>query len=102
MNVGTGDPMAEQLANAAPVELPPMLRESKSYRCKDNSLAFVDFMTDGVTVHFRSKKDGPITKLKATAKGEVFASPDGSIKVDGDGDTVTITMPGKAAQACKS
>src|SRR3546814_4616849 len=34
------DPMAAELANAAPVELPPSMKASVAFRCKDNSLAF--------------------------------------------------------------
>ena len=49
---GPADPMAEQLANAAPVELPPSVKATKQYRCKDNSLYFVDFMTDDKTANF--------------------------------------------------
>ena len=35
------DPMANQLANRAPVELPPAIKAEKTFRCKDNSLLYV-------------------------------------------------------------
>ena len=38
--------MAEKLGNAAPVELPPMVKVSRQYRCQGNSLIFVDFMRE--------------------------------------------------------
>jgi hypothetical protein len=41
------DPMAEELAKAAPVELPPAIASSKTYRCKDNSLVKIDWLQDG-------------------------------------------------------
>jgi hypothetical protein len=88
-NDAIADPQAAALANAAPVELPPMLKLSKQYRCKDNSLIFVDFMTDDKTANFRSAKDGPVTVLKAPEAGQPYASEDGSKKVAGQGDTIT-------------
>ena len=47
------DPMADQLANAAPVELPPAIAASKTYRCKDNSLVQIDWLAQdkGAYVH---------------------------------------------------
>ena len=41
------DPMAQELANAAPVELPPAIASSKTYRCKDNSLVTIDWLHGG-------------------------------------------------------
>jgi hypothetical protein len=102
MNIGTGDPMATELANAAPVELPPALKASKTFRCKDNSLVYVDFMSDDLTAHFKTDKAGAITNLKAPEKGQAFVSEDGATKVEGSGDPVTVTLPGKGAQSCKS
>ncbi|HZV19659.1 MAG TPA: hypothetical protein VFF84_13290 [Sphingobium sp.] len=95
-NTGTNDPMDHELANAAPVELPPMLKSSHSYRCKDNSLIFVDFMTDDKTANFKSVKDGPVTVLKAPEAGQPFVSEDGKTTVASSGDGVTYN-----GQSCK-
>jgi len=97
MNIGTGDPDAANLANAAPVELPPMLKASHTYRCKDNSLIFVDFMTDDKTANFKSAKDGPITPLSAPEAGQPFASADGKVTITGQGDAITYN-----GTACKT
>jgi len=96
-NTGTVDPMDAELANAAPVELPPMLRASTTYRCKDNSLIFVDFMTDDVTANLRTEKGGPITQLKAPEAGQPFASADGATTLEGSGETVTYN-----GQSCRA
>jgi len=90
MNVGTGDPMSEELANAAPVELPPMLKASKTYRCKDNSLVYLDFMSDDKTINYKTDKAGPITVLKAPEVGQPAVSADGKTKVEGSGAAVTV------------
>lgn len=96
---GPADPMAQQLANAAPVELPPSVKANKQYRCKDNSLIFVDFMSDDKTALLRTEKGGAATTLKAAEAGQPFTA-EGGYTIDGSGDNVTITVPGKSAQAC--
>lgn len=97
---GPADPMKDQLANAAPVALPPAVKDSRSYRCKDNSLLFVDFLADDKTVNLRTAKDGPPTKLVATEAGKPFTAE--GFEVDGNGSTITATVPGKGAQSCKA
>jgi hypothetical protein len=89
MNTGTVDPQAAELANAAPVVAPPpMIKTSHSYRCKDNSLIFVDFMTDDMTANFKKSKDGAVTVFKAPEAGKPYASPDGQT-ITGGGETIT-------------
>ena len=44
------DPQAAALANAAPVAPPPMITESHAYRCRDNSLVYIDFMNNNSAV----------------------------------------------------
>ena len=96
---GPADPLAEQLANAAPVELPPSVKANKQFRCKDNSLFFVDYMSDDKTALLRTEKGGAATTLKAAEAGQPFTA-EGGYTIDGSGDNVTITVPGKSAQAC--
>ena len=97
---GPADPMAQQLANAAPVELPPSVKESHQYRCKDNSLIFVDFMSDEKTANLRTEKDGSPTKLVAAEAGKPFEGA--GYKVEGSGKQITATLPGKSALSCKA
>ncbi len=91
---GPDDPMAAQLANAAPVELPPSVKKSVQYRCKDNSLLFVDFMSDDKTVQLRTEKGGSATALKAPEAGQPFIA-EGGYEVAGTGDTINAKIPGK-------
>jgi hypothetical protein len=95
------DPLGDQLQNAAPVALPPMVKASQSYRCKDGSLIFVDFMSDDKTANIRLAKDGAPTKLTAEEVGKPFKA-EGGYEVSGTGEAVTATVPGKDAQSCKS
>lgn len=96
---GPADPLATQLANAAPVELPPSVKANKQYRCKDNSLLFVDFMSDDKTALLRTEKTGSATTLKAAEAGQPFTA-EGGYEIKGSGNEVTITVPGKGARAC--
>jgi hypothetical protein len=93
------DPMAKQLANAAPVELPPSVKESVSYRCKDNSVVFVDFMSDNKSANLRMKRTDLPTHVVAEADGGPMAANGWSIS--GTGKTVDIAVKGGAAQSCK-
>jgi hypothetical protein len=92
--------MAEKLKNAAPVELPPSVKQSVQYRCKDNSLIFVDFMSDDKTALLRTEKTGTPTKLTATEPGKPFTA-EGGYEVSGSGKQITASVAGKGAQSCK-
>lgn len=98
---GPADPMAQQLANAAPVELPPSVKASHQYRCKDNSLLFIDFMSDDKTANLRTEKNGARTRLIAAEPGKPFTA-EGGYEIEGSGKQITATIPGKSAQSCKA
>lgn len=97
---GPSDPDAQNVADAAPIVLPPALTASRTYRCKDNSLAYVDFFADGTTADVRQEKTGPATRLTAPVKGEPFVAE--GYKLTGDGTQVTLAQPGKPSQSCKA
>lgn len=97
---GVPDPMGNQLANATKVVLPPSVKASRTYRCKDNSLIYVDFMSDDMSANIRTEKNGAPTALKAEAKGDPFKAE--GFAIVGSGDTVSITVPGKGSQSCSN
>lgn len=106
---------------AAPVELPPAVVASNTYRCKDNSLVYIDFLSKTGTLdgsrmaNLKTEQTGPVTML-TRAGGEAdtpveagneatAAAPTGDYvaegyAVAGNGDTVTVTLPGKGPQSC--
>ena len=81
------DPMKDELAKAAPVELPPAIAASKTYRCKDNSLLYVDWYSDG-SARVKTEKGAGGTQVAAPAEG---------VKSDltGDATSSSITYSGK-------
>lgn len=86
---GPADPLANELANAAPVELPPAIAESKSYRCSgDNSVVYIDWLSNGAARIKKSATDVPGTEIDAEAA-----------KAIGDPKAATITYQGKSCKA---
>ena len=93
-------------ANAAQAnivaEMPAAIVASKIYRCKDNSLVYIDWLAGDTTADIRAEKGGAATVLKADAAG-------GALKAEGyaliglpTAKVVTLTRPGKGEQACKA
>jgi predicted small lipoprotein YifL len=93
------DPQAEALKNAAPIEAPPMIQASRTYRCKDNSLLYVDFYTNN-TARVRTEKEGTPTTLTAANGQPPYTAQGWSISANAS--QVNITAPGKGSQSCKA
>ena len=105
------DPMADELANAAPVELPPAIAATKTYRCKDNGLVKIDWLAGGQGANLRVGDSTTAVALRAPAPaegGNEVAPSDGalvaeggySLKGEASGSNVTLTLPGKGTQGC--
>ena len=101
------DPMRDQLANAAPVELPPSIAASKTYRCKDNSLVQIDWLAQnkGAYVHGAGQEQTHLKPAEPVegqpASTDLTAEGGFVLKGNATASTVTLTLPGKGAQACK-
>lgn len=102
------DPMARELANAAPVELPPAIASSKTYRCKDNSVVQIDWLQGGKGAYVHG--DGQAqTHLKPVepvdgkpASTDLVAEGGYMLKGQASAHSVTLTLPGKGAEVCKA
>jgi hypothetical protein len=94
------DPMATQLANAAPVELPPSIKAEKSLRCGDNSLVYVTFFQGDKQAVVRTEKDGTPTTLTAPNAGEPLVA-EGGWSMTGSTDQITLERPGKGSVTCR-
>ena len=81
------DPQANVVANVGSVTLPPSIQASKAYRCKDNSLVYIDWLSDGSA---RVKKD-------RNEVGTTIAAGDKALT--GDAKAASITYSG---QICKA
>ena len=99
----TPDPMASELAGAAPVELPPAIAASKTYRCGDNSVVSIDWLADNKSANLRVGDATTPVQVKAAVEGEALTAADGtSLTGNATAASVSLTLPGKDAQSCKA
>lgn len=92
---------ANETANA-PIVLPPAIAHSKIYRCKDNSVVYIDWLSDNLSANIRTEKNGPPTHVAAPAAGEPMVAEGYSLTGAGADSSVTLTRPGKGSQSCKA
>ena len=81
----------------ANVKLPPAIVGSHKYRCKDNSLVSIDWLSDGTANSARVTPDGgtAVTLAQAEAGGPYAAE---GASLTGDPQAQTVTYKG---QSCK-
>ena len=97
-----------EVTNSAPVELPPAIAASKTYRCKDNSLVQIDWLAQdkGAYVHGEGQAQTHL-KVADPAQGQpgstdLVAEGGYVLKGNATAATVTLTLPGKASQSCRA
>ena len=97
------DPQANAAnTSVAPVNMPPAIVASKIYRCKDNSLVYIDWLAGDTTADIRTEQGGTPTVLKADAAGGALKAEGFSLIGLPSAKTVTLTRPDKGEQACKA
>ena len=97
---GTADPDAAKVAAAPKVELPPMVTASRTYRCKDNSLVYIDFFNNGTATYRTEKEGAPAATLTSAEEGKPY-TVDG-YSVSSSGTEISLTAPGKGSTTCKA
>jgi len=91
------------VATNAPVALPPSITAQKVYRCADNKIVYVDWMSDGKTANVRTDKGGNSTVVTAAEAGKPMTAPGGySVEGTSGASTAKIAVPGHPAQSCKA
>jgi hypothetical protein len=92
---------AEAAANVVEAP-PPMIVKSTPYRCKDGSIARVDYFNDNVSANVKLGDQELGTPLKAAEPGpDTTYTADGWELVKTDA-TIELTSPEKPKQSCKS
>lgn len=84
----------------APVVLPPAVAASKTYRCGDNSVVFVDWLADNKTANVRSEATGTPTQVVAAEPGKPLTGNGISLTGSAEGSSVTIERSGHGSQTC--
>ena len=92
------DPLASQLANAAPVELPPAIVATVAFRCKDNSLVHVDFFKGNTQANLHPDKGGSTVVLKADKDGDPLTG--NGYTMTGNQDKISLTQPDGKTLEC--
>jgi hypothetical protein len=104
--VAGGDPEYANDTNAtgnAPIALPPSIVASKIYRCADNHVVYVDYLSDNKSANIRAKQDGEPTTVTAPEAGKPMTAANGySLAGDATSATATIAVPGHPSQSCKA
>ena len=85
-----------------PVTLPPSILTSKIYRCKDNSVVYIDWLSDKKSANFRAKQtDTPVT-LTAPEAGKPMTADGYSLTGSPTGGSVSLVRPGKGSESCSA
>ena len=99
-------PPGEETNSAANanVQLPPSIAASKIYRCSgDNSVVYVDWLSDQKTANVRTEENGPPTQVTAPEPGQPLTAANGlSLTGNATAPSVSVTLPGGgAAKTCR-
>ena len=90
---GPYDPRPNSAADASSTTLPPAISASKTYRCKDNSLIYVDWYSDG-SARVKASRNEVGTSIPALAPDATEPSP-----LTGSAGSASITYAGKSCKA---
>ena len=82
------DPNAPSEVDIANVQLPPSITATKTYRCRDNSVLRVDWLSDG-TARVRNGDSGSDEQVQVGEGAPLQGSPEGS----------SVTYSGKTCKA---
>ncbi len=101
--VAGGPDEGNTVATNTQVTLPPSIASSKVYRCADNDVVYVDWLSDGKSANIRTEKGGSPTQVTAATSGEPMTAAGGySITGSADAASVRIAVPGQAEESCKA
>jgi hypothetical protein len=87
----------------ANVTLPPTIAATKIYRCADNDVVYVDWLSDGKSANIRTEQGGSPTQVVAAEPGKPMTAAGGfSLKGTPDAPSVRIAVPGQSEESCKA
>jgi hypothetical protein len=88
------------VANAG-IQLPPSILATKIYRCTDNTVVTVDYLSDGKSANVRVGKTVASTQVVAEEPGKPMTGAGGySVEGSSSSSTAKITVPGHGSQSC--
>ena len=98
-----GDNEATNMAANANVQLPPSIIATKLYRCADNSVVTVDYLSDNKSANVVAEK-GAAPVHVTTEDPTKPMTAEGGYSVEGSptASSAKIGVPGHPAQTCKA
>ena len=85
------------------VQLPPSIIGTKLYRCADNSVVTVDYLSDNKSANVRVGKDTSSTQVTAPEPGQPMTAAGGySVEGSNSSSSAKIAVPGHPAQTCNA
>jgi hypothetical protein len=88
------DVVGAQARARGPVAMPPSIAGMKSFRCADNTLAIVEFYSDGKSATVRTSESDPAVRVVAQEAGGVMKADGGwSVKGGPKDAKVTFSSP---------
>lgn len=85
------------------VTLPPSIAASKVYRCADNDVVYVDWLSDGKSANIRTDQNGPPTQVSAPEIGKPMTAAGGySLAGTPTAPSVRMSVPGQPVETCKA
>ena len=97
VQINKDDPMADALRNAGPVAAPPMIQASRTYRCRDNSLVYIDFYTNDTAAIRTERGTPPVATV--TAEGGNPPYTGSGYSVSANADEISYSSP-RGSQSC--
>lgn len=99
---GSLDSGESNSAKNATVQLPPSIVATKLYRCADNSVVTVDYLSDNKSANVHVGQ-GAATQVTAAEPGKPMSAA-GGYSVDGGptSSSAKIAVPGHPAQSCNT
>lgn len=96
---------AAAAANAAeaakpPVEMPPSVKSTKTYRCDDNSVVSVELYVGDKQANLHPTEKGAPIMLRSAEAGQPMTAEGYSL--EGTEKKITLTTPTKKSQTCTS
>jgi hypothetical protein len=76
---------------------------TRTYRCADNKLVYVEWLSDNKTANVRIEQGGIPTQVTAAEPGKPMTGPAGySVSGTASASSATIAVPGHSAQTCQA
>jgi hypothetical protein len=90
-------------ASSQPVALPPSIINGKIYRCADNQVVYVDWLSDNKSANIHTERTGALTNVTTAEPGKPMTAPGGYELIGSStASTAKIAIPGHPSQSCKA